>query len=176
MEEQGQPVALLNVFEVEHQGTVRHLVCFLDPALARVRGIESRAVVGEYTPGPGNGFNTETFALNPEFIEAFSGYMNELGSLAPDIVAEAARRPDGRIFILDPRFTGGDGDEPPPTDLLGCYSVDGAGRIVPGSFQYNPGHSLFDPGSGLSAVLYDRRFYEWLHPGHVGGAGIAASA
>jgi len=103
-------------------------------------------------------------------VEALSGYMNEEGARNPDLLEQAAQHPGDWLYILDPRFSGAEGEEPPAGDLLGCYAVDGEGRIVPDSFLYNENHVLFDPDSGVSAVLYDRRFYDWLHPKPEGGA------
>ena len=45
-----QELSLLNVFEVEHEGAIRHLICFIDPVLAGACGIDGRAVIGEFTP------------------------------------------------------------------------------------------------------------------------------
>ncbi len=57
-------------------------------------------------------------------------------------------------------------------DLLGCFAVEDAGQIAPGSFQYNRNHLWFHPDSGVPGHLADRQFYAWLHdlpgPGHAG--------
>ncbi len=47
--------------------------------------------------------------------------------------------------------------------MLGAFAVDESGQIVPGSFQYNRNHVFFDQQSGVSGVLSDREFYDWLH-------------
>ena len=46
---------------------------------------------------------------------------------------------------------------------MGCFAVDGSGQIVPNSFMYNENHRWLEPASGVSGVLEDRRFYDWLH-------------
>jgi hypothetical protein len=155
---------LLNVYEVDMDGAHRHLVCFLDPVLAGVVGISSRAVVGQFVPGPDESFDPETFELNPEFVEVFSQYMNDAAASSPEVVQEARDRPSGWLYLLDPRYTDDSDAAPPPGDLLGCFAVDDTGHVVPGSFQYNSNHLWFDPARGVSGVLSDRRFYDWLHP------------
>ena len=73
-------LSLLNVFQVVVDGVHHHLVCFLDPVLAGTRGIDARSIVGEFTPGPDGAFDLATFQPNPEFIAAFTQYMNEKGA------------------------------------------------------------------------------------------------
>lgn len=157
-------LSLLNVFEIVEDGAHRHLICFLDPILAGARGIDHRAVIGEFQPGQGQEFDSASFALNPAFIESVTGYMNEEASRSADLIRDAREHPGGWLYILDPRHVGAEGDEPPAADLLGCFAVDDSGQIVPGSFLYNENHVWFDPTSGLSGVFSDRRFYDWLHP------------
>ena len=68
---------LLNIYEIEMDGVPRHLVGFLDPVLAGARGIDTRAMVGEFEPLENGEFDLETFEVNPEFVETFTRYMNE---------------------------------------------------------------------------------------------------
>jgi hypothetical protein len=165
-----QPVGLLNVFEVVIDGAKRHLVCFLEPALAEERGISPASIVGEFTPSEGDEFDADTFVLNSDFVDAFTDYMNEEGLRNTDLLSEAAQHPGDWLYILDPRYSGDANEEPPAGDLLGCFSVDEQGRIAPDSFTYNENHALFHPDEGVSAVLQDRRFYDWLHQeGREGG-------
>ena len=164
MDDRGSPVSLLNVYEVEGDAGSRHLVCFLKPERAQASGIDGRAVVGEVIPGPNNELTPETFTLNPAFIEAFTGYMNDEATRSPDLISGAQSHAGGWLYILDPRFEGAEGEEPPASELLGGFNVDETGRIVPHSFTYNGEHLWFDPASGVSGVLSDLRFYDWLHP------------
>jgi hypothetical protein len=164
MDAPSRSLALLNVYEVVTDGVRRHLVCFLDPILAGSRGIDPRSVIGEFTPGQSRGFDRASFNLNPAFIEAFRSFMNEQPALTPELVEQALNHASGWLYVLDPRFRGPSGTEPGAADLLGCYAVDGTGQIVPNSFIYNENHVWFDPASGVSGVLSDRRFYDWLHP------------
>ena len=41
--------------------------------------------------------------INPEFIEAFSEYMNEVQGASPEIVEQARTLPSGWVYIIDPR-------------------------------------------------------------------------
>jgi len=154
---------LLNVFEVQVDGATRHLLCFLDTVLAGVKGIDPRWTIGELTPGPDGTFDASSLTLNPEFIASVTAYMNDQAARAPEIVAEATDRASEWLYILDPRYHGPP-DEAPPSEVLGCYAIDNAGQIAPGSFQYNQHHVWFEPTFGVSGVLEDRQFYDWLHP------------
>ena len=51
-------------------------------------------------------------------------------------------------------------DRPQP---VAYFLRDEAGQIVPGSFQYNKNHTLFDRTHGISGILRDQQFYKWLH-------------
>jgi hypothetical protein len=155
---------LLNVFEVELEGVHRHLVCFLDVVLAGAVGIEAQSVVGQFEPGETGDFDPETFELNPGFVEIFVQYMNEVTATTAEIVQDASELTSAWLYLLDPRFPGDDGQEPTASDVLGCFAVDDSGQVVPGSFQYNRDHLWFDPVHGVSGVLADRAFYDWLHP------------
>ena len=129
-------------------------------------GIEPRAVVGEFTPDAGGDFDLETFELNPDFVRAFAEYMNEEGVKAPELLAQAAAEPEGFLYLVDPRhpFDPDSPSEPPGTDIVGRFLVDAQGGIVADSFEYNADHVLFDPETGVSGILHDRKFYDWLHP------------
>ena len=154
---------LLNVYEVDIGGRKRHLICFLETELAESQGINERSVVGECTPDPGDEFDLSSFQLNPGFVAAFTEYMNAEASRAPDVIAQARGNASGWLYFVDPRAQQNSNDEPPATDLLGCFAVDESGRIVPYSFQYNQNHLWFDPASGASGVFADKSFYDWLH-------------
>jgi len=164
MSEPAPALALLNVFEVERDGKTRHLIGFLDPILAGAAGIDELAVVGEFLPDPARGFDPRSFRGNPKFVESFTAYMNDEAARSADLIAQAAGQPAGPLYVLDPRYRGADGDEPGSSEVLGGFTIDTGGRIVPGSFRYNDGHRWFDPEGGTSGVLNDRRFYDWLHP------------
>jgi hypothetical protein len=157
-------LSLLNLFEVEHEGSTRHVVCFLDSVLAGARGIDSRSVIGEFQPGASGEFDLASFRLNPEFVEAFTQYMNAEAIRAPEIVGQARDHASGWLYLVDPRAPDPAADELPAGELLGCFAVDSEGQLVPNSFQYNSNHLWFDPSSGVSGVLSDRGFYDWLHP------------
>ena len=155
---------LLNIFEVQDGGKTRHLVGFLDTILAGAIGIPSHAMVGDFDPDGQGEFDPQTFRLNPEFVTAVTAYMNGGPSLDPGIAEQAAAIPGQWLYVVDPRNTTDPEEDPPPADVLGCYAVDEAGQVVPKSFQYNKNHRWFDPEAGVSGMLVDRRFYEFVHP------------
>jgi hypothetical protein len=158
-------LSLLNIFEIlTDEGATRHLVGFLDPVLAGSRGLDSRSMVGEFDPGPDGVFDHTTFRPNPEFIAAVEQFMNGAPSRTPEVADQARAIPNQSLYIVDPRNRTEPDADPPASDILGAYSVDGDGRIVPGSFQYNRAHLWFCPASGVSGMLEDRGFYDWLHP------------
>jgi hypothetical protein len=162
------PLPLLNVFEVEQEGRRRHLVCFLEVVLAGSVGIDDQSVIGEFSPGPDGEFGLETFEPNPGFIAAFTAYMNELVAIEPELLARARQSPGGKISLVDPRYDAAPAADAPPSEILGSFAIDLAGKIVPGSFQYNPLHQWFSPTRGTSGLLDDQRFYDWLHPKNAG--------
>jgi hypothetical protein len=153
---------LLNLYQIEEPEGTKHYVCFLDPVLAGARGIDWRAVVGEFDPTADGEFAPETFRLNPEFVAAFVGYMNGPVLASEEVREQARANPRGFLHLLDPRCGDPDG-EPPAGELLGGFAIDESGHPVPDSFRYNPDHLMFDPDSGPSGILVDRRFYNWLH-------------
>jgi hypothetical protein len=158
-------LSLINVFEVERAGATQHLIGFIDPVLAGARGIDARAILGEFTPGADGGFDSRTFRANPRFITAFEQFMNEVAASSAELTNEARKHPGGRLNVVDARHRGNPHGDPPNAELIGSFTIDEAGRIVPGSFRHNPDHLWFHPGTGTSSILLNRQFYDWLH-GH----------
>lgn len=158
----GESLALLNVYEVESEHGPVSLLCFLDPVLAGAKGIEPAAIVGEYVARDDEGFDADRFRVQPAFVEALTGFMNEEAARSEGIVNQARTLSSGWLYVIDPRDRSGDA-EPPPSNVLGAFAVDDSGQVVPGSFQYNANHRMFDPEHGTSGVLFDRAFYDWLH-------------
>ena len=159
------PLPLLNVFEVDdNQGGARHLLAFIEPGRAGSVGIDPRAIVGEVTPIEGEGYDPKGLKLNPEFIQAFTDYMNEVQAVTPGVVARARDQPSGWLYPIDSRSALQAGDELPAADLVGVFAVDDAGQVVPNSFQYNANHVLIDQERGMTGLFSDRKFYDWLHP------------
>jgi hypothetical protein len=159
-----ESLPLLNVFEInDDQGVTHHLLAFIEPVRAGSSGIASRSIVGEIRPTQGDGYDPSSLKLNPEFIEAFTDYMNEVQATAPEITDQAKGRPSGWVYIIDPRHVEQAGEEFPAADLVGAFAVDEAGQVVPKSFQYNANHTLIDPDRGMTGLFHDRRFYDWLH-------------
>ncbi len=154
---------LLNIYEIDEDGQTRYLVCFLEPVMAGAKGIDGRSVVGEFEPLPDGEFNPHTFQLNPEFVASLTDYMNADAIQAEELQRQAQESPSGWLYLIDPRHQEPSA-EPPAGDVLGAFAVDDAGQVVPNSFQYNSHHLMFDPEKGPSALLMDRRFYDWLHP------------
>ena len=163
MDEQDTPGSCLNVFEIVTEGVHRHLICFLRSDRAQEAGIDPRGVVGEFTPGEGEEFDPKTFVLNTEFINALTSYMNEEAIKNPGMEEEGRKNVGGWLYLLDPRFPQEEGKEPEPADILGGFAVSDEGEIVPDSFYYNEEHVWFDAVNGVSGVLSDRRFYDWLY-------------
>lgn len=157
-------LSLLNIYEVETDQGARHLVGFLDPVLAGSVGILSGAMVGEFTPDAEGNFDPETFILNPDFIQSVIAFMNEEPARDSALADGAQQIPGQPLYVVDPRNQTPLDDDPPPEDILGSFSVDDSGQIVPDSFQYNAHHNWFSRESGVSGMLADRRFYEWMHP------------
>jgi hypothetical protein len=158
-------LALLNVFEIERDGAVLRLLCFIDPVLAGARGIDGRSVLGEIDPSAAGGLEPGTLQINPDFIEAFEQYMNEEGAHSADLVDEARNHPSDWLYIIDSRHPAEPDDEedPPASEVVGCFAVDDTGQIVPRSFQYNRNHLWIHPEFGPSSILASRPFYDWLH-------------
>jgi hypothetical protein len=159
-----EELGLLNVYEFEEDGQTRHVVAFMEPVLAGAVGLSSHAVVGDYTPGADGQFDVETFVPNPEFIEAVGEFLNAQPANSPELQEGARGSIAQPLFLVDPRCTTSPDDDPEPEDVLGHFLVDEAGMIVPDSFTYNPQHAWFSIRSGVSGLLADRSFYEFLHP------------
>jgi hypothetical protein len=158
-------LSLINVFEVQREGGIQHLIGFIDPVLAGARGIDARAILGEFTPGADGDFDARTFRANPQFIAAFEQFMNEVAARSSELMTEAGKHPGGRLNTVDGRYRGEPYGDPPTAELLGRFAIDDAGQIVPGSFQHNPDHVWFHSETGTSSILLNRQFYDWLH-GH----------
>ncbi len=159
-----EPLSLLNIYEVETEGGTEHWVGFQDPVLAGVIGVQSHAMVGDFTPGPDGDFDPETFDVNPEFLEVVTAYMNLQPAQLPEMAENAKQIPGQPLYVVDPRNDTPLDEDPPAEDVLGHFQVDEHGTIVPNSFEYNTDHTWFSTEAGVSGMLADRRFYAWLHP------------
>ncbi len=158
-----ESLALLNIYEVESEHGPASLLCFLDPVLAGAKGIERRSIVGEYVAGADGEFDPDSFRVNPGFVEALTGYMNDEASGSSGIIEQSRGVTSGWLYILDPRDRTPGGTEPDTANVLGAFAVDDSGQVVPGSFQYNANHAMFHRDHGTSGLLFDRSFYDWLH-------------
>jgi hypothetical protein len=158
-----ESLALLNIYEVESEHGPASLLCFLDPVLAGAKGIETRSVVGEYVARGDEGFDPDAFRVNPAFVEALTGYMNEEAAASGGIAEQARDVTSGWLYVIDPRDRTPEGTEPDPANVLGAFAVDDSGQVVLGSFQYNAKHAMFHREHGTSGLLFDRSFYDWLH-------------
>ena len=158
-----ESLALLNIYEVESEHGPASLLCFLDPVLAGAKGIEVRSVVGDHVTDAGGDFDADAFRVNPAFVEALTGYMNEETAASEAIASQARAIRSDWLYLVDPRDRTDPEDEPPQSNVLGAFAVDDTGQVVPGSFQYNANHRMFDRQYGTSGLLFDRAFYDWLH-------------
>ncbi|GIW88763.1 MAG: hypothetical protein KatS3mg108_3087 [Isosphaeraceae bacterium] len=166
MRDEAGELPLLNVYEVEDEqrGGTRHLVGFMDPVLAGAIGLVSHAMVGEFTPGPSGDFDPGSFTVNPEFVDAVIRFMNLQPARSEPLRQGAREIPGERLYVVDPRADVAEDEDPEPEDVLGWYQVDQAGELVPDSFRYNAQHVWFSTRSGVSGLLMDRTFYEFIHP------------
>lgn len=159
-----QELALLNVFDVEDENGTRHLIALVEPVLAGAVGIDEACIVGEFDPTSDGGFDPQAFRLNRTFVETVERYINEVIRHSPDIIAQAQATPGQPLALIDPRNTDPSDSAVPAADMLGRFEVDSEGKVVPDSFRYQFDHVLFDPKRGLSGLLEDQQFYDWLHP------------
>jgi hypothetical protein len=164
MSEPSAPLSLLNVFDVKTESGPRRFLCFVDPVIAGARGIDPRAIVGEFPPRLEHAHDPAQLTPNPGFIQTFILYMNEAAATTRGLADRASRSAGQALYVVDPRVSSSLAGEPPPQDVLGAFDVANDGTIVPGSFAYNQQHRWFDPRSGISGVFADRNFYDWLHP------------
>lgn len=159
---------LLNIFVVDTDEGRNHLIAFLDPVRAGAEGIKTRSVVGGFTPDSKGEFDGGSFRVNPEFLAAFVDYMNEQAAETDELKDQASAIRSDWLYVLDPRNQSPEHEDPPASDVLGCFAVDDTGQIVPSSFQYNAQHLWFRPETGVSGLLNDRRLFDWLNTTPVG--------
>ncbi len=126
-----ESLALLNVYEVESEHGPASLLCFLDPVLAGAKGIDARSVVGEYVADEA-GFDPDAFRINPAFVEAVTGYMNDEASASGGIAEQARDVTSGWLYVIDPRDRTPEGTEPDPKNVLGCVRGGRLGSGRPG--------------------------------------------
>jgi hypothetical protein len=161
-----EDLPLLNVYQVEDEadGRTRHFIGFMDPVLAGAVGLASHALIGEFSPRSDGSFDPDSFVVNDEFIAAVTAFLNGQPEHSADLKDGAVQVPGQRLYVVDPRNDSPSNQDPPMYDVLGWFQVDGSGQIVPASFFYNPEHEWFSPESGISGLLHNRTFYEYLHP------------
>ncbi|MFO0908940.1 MAG: hypothetical protein U0794_11370 [Isosphaeraceae bacterium] len=176
--EETNPLTLLNVFDVKTEGQPRRLLCFVDQVTAGSKGIDPRAVVGEFPYQEGGEPGPDDLRLNQGFVHTFILYMNEVASKTEGLRQQAKANAGKTLYVIDPRLPSTSEGEPQAHDVLGVFQVNDEGEIVADSFGYNPEHRWFAPNREISGVFTDRAFYAWLHPdvGALGGGELDEEA
>jgi hypothetical protein len=159
---------MLNVFEVvDESGTPSRILCLIDALRAGIEGIDPRTIIGSIPLDASidpDEFEPETLSLNPGFVQSITQFLNHyaLNEGADELGIQARSISSGWLYLIDPRYT--DEADPGPENILGAYPIDESGQIVPNSFVYNEKHRLFDNDLGVSALLRNRMFFDWLNP------------
>jgi hypothetical protein len=157
------PPSLLNIFEVQVEERVRHLVCLLEPDRAQAEGIAARRIVGEFTPNASGEFDPDSFLPNGDFIRAYVEYMHQEVVRTPELMLLAQEKPGEALTLVDPRHPEDFEGDVPTVNVVGRFQVDAEGWIEPGSFRYNAGHRWFDRTFGVSGVLENPELHAWLN-------------
>ncbi len=151
---------LLNIYDLETEdGVVSVSSASSTPVLAGAKGIEAQSIVGDHVTNAEGDFDAEAFQVNPAFVEALTDFMNEEtgGRVRGDLGPRPGAVTSEWLYVVDPRDRTAPEHEPPASNVLGAFAVDDTGQIVPGSFQYNANHRMFDRRYGTSGLLFERR-------------------
>ena len=159
-----ESAALLNIYDVETEKGPARSSASSTPCSPGPRGSTTRSVVGDYVDRRGR-------RVRPRRLPGQPGVRR-----GPDRLHERGDRRDPRRSPARPGRSGATGSTSStpatgptprpsrrPANVLGAFAVDDAGQVVPGSFQYNANHRMFDREFGTRALLFDRAFYDWLH-------------
>jgi hypothetical protein len=155
----GKPTVF--VCRVQSPEGVNDYVTLLPPELAFSRGLAPEAIVGvlSHPLAEGEPITPAVFARNRIFVEFLHAVIARRGPSLPDLIAEAERQRNGRVYLIDGRTPTPEGAVP-PEDIIGAFEVRD-GRIVPGSYNACPNHGVlssngfFQLPSELHALLVE---------------------
>ena len=121
----------------------KHYVSFLPfEHVVSANGLVPEAIVGMLLRPleDGGKYAPDNFSPNRAFVDFMHEAIARRGPDVPDLQAEARRRGDGWIDVVDQRtkMTGG---AVPIEDLVGGFEIRG-GNLVPGGYQRNPNHVI----------------------------------
>tara|TARA_Y100000310_G_scaffold144610_1_gene143862 strand:+ start:7078 stop:7542 length:465 start_codon:yes stop_codon:yes gene_type:complete len=129
------------VFVVNMKGKQMFCVSIIPPEKAMKDGLKGEVVVG-FLKEKG-GLRPENFVANKPFKDFMHEVIGKEILKDPFCKEEAKRVKDGSIFIIDARTPDLQGNVP-PYDIIGVVKV-AKGKVVKGSYERNPNHSLVSP-------------------------------
>lgn len=145
--EHGQAVALVVLGLANGPGVEGHPDRLVD-------AVPPFAIVGSVPLADRNAPDFHRFARNKTFVDFYAAYMR--GELAgkPGILAAGHGAPGTVFAVVDRRPNADAGDV---RDVIGWYRTDADGRLIPGSFETNPGHLVVSE-RGFSSIVTDGEF------------------
>lgn len=126
------------IYSLTQDGNQRRLASPLPAEFAREHGLCSQALAGEFINGDTPGDCVENFRANPEFVRFLQWCLAKHAPAAPGFIAEAQKKPEGPMFIVDIRALH-QGQEPQEEDLIGLIVLDNG---QPTEFKGSPNYQV----------------------------------
>ena len=142
------PELSISIVVVDTPEGMKHYVTVTPPGRSPEAGVIAEAIVGALLR-PADQLNVVTpdnFARNSVFVDFLHGVIAEHGPSVPGLAAEAKRKVEGWVYIIDGRAPTPQ-DSVSPEDIIGAFQVKG-GEVVPGSYQRNGKHAVLS-GNGF---------------------------
>ncbi|MCP4347466.1 MAG: hypothetical protein GY795_18325 [Desulfobacterales bacterium] len=127
-------------------GEDEYYVSFVPHDLVFQRGLPVEAIIGKLIDGP-ELFQPEHFRPNVRFLEFLHNVIAKHSLSCPGLIAEAKRRKEGFVYIIDAR-TPTPNEEVPPEDIIGAVEVRN-GTVL--GYQGNPNYQVFT-ASGMMMI------------------------
>jgi hypothetical protein len=148
----------ISIIVVSTSEGMKHYVTLTPSSHAFEAGVIPEAIVGVLlrpTDQVG-GITPDNFARNSVFVDFLHGVIAEHGPSVPGLVAEAKRKVEGWVYIIDGRAPSPQGLVS-PEDIIGAFQVKG-GEVVPGSYQRNGNHAVLSSNGffRLESVLREK--------------------
>jgi hypothetical protein len=134
------PELPISIVEAETPEGTKYYVTFMPRDYIFESGLNPEAILGELPqpPGEDHEVTSENFARNAVFVDLMHNVIAEHGPSVPAVLAEAKRKVDGWVYVVDGRAPTPE-SEVSAEDIIGAFQVTG-GELVPGSYQRNPNH------------------------------------
>lgn len=123
------------IYTIDDAQGRRRLASMLPEAATQQHGLKSFAIIGQFTDETDN---TDTFVVNPAFLDFLAWAIARHAATCPGLVAQAQKHQNGHLYVTDARSQIA-GSKASEEDIIGVAEIK-EGKIIrfAGNSNYRP--------------------------------------